>query len=56
MSLIYALNLVRIRKETHLEYCYHFHMRIPAYPDSETGNIRTAFRQHPDTLSMKTIL
>jgi len=24
-------------------------MRIPAYPDGESGNIRTAFRQHPDT-------
>jgi len=24
-------------------------VRIPAYPDGESGNIRTAFRQHPDT-------
>jgi len=24
-------------------------LRIPAYPDGESGNIRTAFRQHPDT-------
>ena len=25
-------------------------MRIPAYPDSESGFIRTRFRQHPDSV------
>jgi hypothetical protein len=24
-------------------------VRIPAHPDTQTGNIRTVFRQHPDT-------
>lgn len=24
-------------------------LRIPAHPDGKTGNIRTPFRQHPDS-------
>jgi hypothetical protein len=24
-------------------------VHIPAYPDGETGSIRTRFRQHPDS-------
>ncbi len=31
-------------------------VRIPAYPDSGSGIIRTAFRQHPDTSSDNKIL
>jgi len=27
-------------------------LRIPAYPDSDSEIIRTAFRQHPDTCQM----
>ncbi|MDF9407769.1 hypothetical protein L7E55_05250 [Pelotomaculum isophthalicicum JI] len=26
-----------------------YNMRIPVYPDSESGNIRTPFRKHPDS-------
>lgn len=31
-------------------------LRIPAYPDSGSGSIRTVFRQHPDTSSDGKIL
>jgi len=44
-----------ISKEIPL-YRLAFLLRIPAYPDSETGIIRTAYREHPDTLSIKIIL
>ncbi|MEN6313499.1 MAG: hypothetical protein ABFD25_04530 [Clostridiaceae bacterium] len=27
-------------------------LRIPAYPDGDSGGIRTVNRKHPDTLSM----
>jgi len=30
-------------------WAYGFHVRIPAHPDGKTGNIRTPFRQHPDS-------
>ncbi|MBN1624859.1 MAG: hypothetical protein JXN10_11680 [Clostridia bacterium] len=29
-------------------YVYNY-LRIPAHPDTQTGNIRTAFRKHSDT-------
>ncbi len=31
-------------------------LRIPAYPDSGSEIIRTAFRQHPDTCQTRKIL
>lgn len=49
VTVIPARNLMGRKKKGEEKPKLRVAVRIPAHPDGKTGNIRTPFRQHPDS-------